>query len=228
MIEGTYCWFFPDNTEKQRSCVVRTLGGWSSLLKEYAISLCSEDHGSRGPWAKIILKRLIKKTNALELPKWMTNREDTMMLTILATELEKYKLVNVPVYRYRNQFGSSAISNKLSWSYWADYMRYLKENVLSNVEDGWSEVYDATCLDVFTILVQGHIKITRLPAFVLSDMVPSLNRQRQKLPFSGRVFLSVLNLPSVFRVPLFYALLLALNLKWKLLHKRNAIRSRKH
>lgn len=25
IIEGTYCWFFPDNTEKQRNCVVRTM-----------------------------------------------------------------------------------------------------------------------------------------------------------------------------------------------------------
>ena len=67
-----------------------------------------------------------------------------MMLTILATRLENYKLVNVPVYRYRNQFGPSAISNKLSWKYWADYMQYFKENVLSKVEDGWPDVYDAS------------------------------------------------------------------------------------
>lgn len=228
MIEGTYCWFYPDNTEKQRDSVVRTIDTWSSLHKEYACSLWSEDHGSRGPWAKIILRQLIEKTNALELPQWMTNREDTMMLTILATRLENYKLVNVPVYRYRNQFGSSAISNKLSWKYWADYMRYLKENVLSNVEDGWPEVYNATCLDVFKILVQGHVKITRLPAFVQTDMLPSLNKQRQKLPFSGQVCLYVLNLPAVFRFPLFYLLIVALNFKWCLLHKRNALKSRKY
>lgn len=228
MIEGTYCWFYPDNTEKQRNCVVRTSGDWSSLHKEYAYSLWSEDHGSRGPWAKIILKQLIEKTNALDLPRWMTNREDSMMLTILASQLENYKLVNVPVYRYRNQFGSSAISNKLSWRYWADYMRYLKEEVLSKVDGGWPEVYDATCIDVFKILVQGHVKITRLPVFVQTDMVPSLNRQRQKMPFSGRVCLSVLNLPAAFRIPLFYSLIVAINLKWSLLHKRNAIKSRKH
>ena len=228
IIEGTYCWFYPDNTEKQRNCVVRTLGDWSSLHKEYAYSLWSEDHGSRGPWAKIILKRLIDDTNALELPKWMTNREDTMMLTILATRLENYKLVNVPVYRYRNQFGSTAISNKLSWKYWADYMQYLKENVLSKVEDGWPEVYDATCLDVFKILVQGHVKLTKLPAFVQTDMVPSLNRQRHKLPLSGKVFLSVLNMPKVLRIPLFYSLLVMLNVKWSLMHQRNAIKSRKN
>lgn len=227
MVEGTYCWFYPDNTEKQRICVVRTLGVWSSLHKEYAYSLCSEDHGSRGPWAKLILKKLIVQTNALNLPKWMTNREDTMMLTNLATKLSNYKLVNVPVYRYRNQFGSSAISNKLSWEYWADYMRYLNEEVLSKVDGGWPEVYDATCLDVFKILVQGHVKLSKLPDFVQTGMVPSLNRQRNKLPLSGRVCLSVLNMPALFRIPLFYSLLLALNLKWCLFHKINALKSRK-
>ncbi len=99
---------------------------------------------SDGPWAKIIRRNLFEKTNALDLPKWIFNREDTLMDLLLATKIRTAVRVPKLVYKYRSteSSASSCEANRSvinSLSYTLSLFEILKSSYVGLDED-WQRV----------------------------------------------------------------------------------------
>lgn len=227
IIEGSYVWFYPDGSVKQRPCIAR---GKSPVIQtglEYAINLYKEDYGSRGPWSKIIRKSVLLVSDALMLPKWMTNREDALMLTIVAQKVCKAVLTDIPVYKYRNQFCETAVSNKLSMTYWSNYLQYLDEVVLKDNFEKWQEVWKATVIDVFKIIVHGSSKTDGTTPYFRERVIPTLRDNKDTLPLYDRLVLSAFQLPKHIGGPISKALLALIRLKNSIFKDIYAKQSRK-
>lgn len=54
------------------------------------------------PWAKIIRRRLLTETAALDLPAWLIHGEDTILCMRMAKNLRRAVRIQTPVYLYRN------------------------------------------------------------------------------------------------------------------------------
>lgn len=227
IVEGTYIWFYPDGTTKQRPCRAKGVG----LLKlnglDYAISLCSADGGNRGPWAKVIRKSVLMTSGGLYIPRTITNREDILMLTFVAKKINYAALLDYPVYKYRSQFGITAVSNILSWSYWSNYLQYLDEVALNEVIHEWERGREVNVLDVFKEMVHGRNKRYLVPEYFKHRVVPTLWKCRKELPVSDRLVLLGLRIPYNLGIPLSWCILTVLKLKNNLFRGYYAKRSRK-
>lgn len=227
IVEGSYLWFYPDGTTKQRPCRAKGVGSLKFKRLDYAINLYSDDCGSRGPWAKIIRKSVLMSSNALHIPRAITNREDALMLTFIAQKINYAALLGYPVYRYRNQFGVTAVSNVLSWPYWSNYLQYLDEVALNGVVHEWERVWEVTVLDVFKIIVHSRNGLEPVPKYFKRRVVPTLWRCRKELPISDRLVLFGLRMPLNLGLPVSWCVLSVLSLKNNLLRDYYAKRSRK-
>lgn len=229
IIEGSYLWFYPDGTTKPRPNIAlqsKKLVFYNG--HDYALSLCREYGAFRGPVAKLIRKIILLKSNAFEIPRWITNREDTMMLMIIAQHIRKHVLVPKVVYLYRQQFGESAITNKLSFDYWSDYLEYTETVVLNGVLPLWDEVWRITVKDVFGIIVHsGNITTGRMPEYFRQNVLPVLNRQIDSLNQADKLYVRLLSLPAIVRYPICVILHVFFIIKRSLLGKYFALQSRK-
>lgn len=213
IVEGSYLWFYPDNTQKEQVNKAREDGPIHLNGEKYSLSLYINTFGSRGPWSKIIRKSVIEKSNALTIPRYITNREDAMMLTIIARYIKGYALLDLPVYQYRSQFGETAVSNHLSWDYWIEYLRYLDEVVLAGTGNEWEEVWDVTAVDVFGIIVHGNTKIQVPSDYFFDRILPVLWNHRKTIPISEYIMLCGFKVPYKIGVPLSLAIQLVLRIK---------------
>ena len=207
-IEGSYVRFYPDGTTKKCQNDA-TYSGKPVFFDglEYALSLCREYGVARGPWSKLIRKSLLQDSNALDIPRSITNREDIMMLTSVAKHLRKVVLIPAVAYEYRNQFGISAISNKLSLNYWSYYLYFFNTCVMKDVHSDWSEVWKINVKDVFSSIVHGgYIKNGILPYFFEEKILPELKSQERHLTMVERLYVNVLRFPVVLRVPICFVL----------------------
>ena len=90
IVEGSYQWFYPDGTSKLRQNMARQANKQVFFNgHDYALSLCQEHGAFRGPVAKLIKRSLLIESRVFDIPRWITNREDTMMLTIAAHNVRK-------------------------------------------------------------------------------------------------------------------------------------------
>ena len=228
IIEGSYTWFYPDGTSKVRPNVSIEKGPTYYNGHDYALSLCQEKGVSRGPWSKLIRKSILLKSDALNIPRWITNREDTMMLTFAAKSIRKHVLLADSVYLYRQQFGETAIGNKKSLKYWSDYLEYYADHALEGKEEKWQDVFEATVVNVFGMIVHGGNIITgRMPEYFEKNLMPVLKKNKSNLHRADATYVSILNLPKVIRYPLCIILHTSFSLKRRLLGKYFALRSRK-
>lgn len=187
IIEGSYLWFFPDNTVKYHSTKADK-DGMPIIFngEKYSLSLYIYTFGSRGPWSKIIRKSVIDKSKAMLIPRSITNREDALMMTIIAKGINKYALLPVAVYQYRSQYSVTAVSNPLSWNYWTEYLRYLDQEVFNDTTEEWEEVFVATAVDVFKICVHGNTKIEPVNDYFRQRVIPALIAGKKDLNISER------------------------------------------
>lgn len=228
IIEGAYTWFYPDGTTKVRKNMAHENGPTYFDPQKYSLSLSIYIGPARGPWAKLIRKNLLINSGALELPRKFTNREDAMMLTTAARQMRKAVLLSVPVYLYRNQFGVTAVSNKLSLEYWTDYLNYTENVVLKGLLPQWNNVWYITVKDVFGIIVHsGCIKSGRIPVYFEESVLPVLKAQKTELHSVDRLYVSVFSLCSLLRYPACMVLYAFYTLKKRLLGKYFALKSRK-
>ena len=227
IIEGSYQWFYPDGTTKVRPNVAIENGPIYYNGHDYALSLCQEYGAFRGPVAKLIKRSLLIEGRVFDIPRWITNREDTMMLTIAAHNVRKYVMIPAVVYYYRQQFGKSAISNKLSFNYWSDYLEYFGGCALKNKKK-WDDVWFATTRDVFAEVVHaGNVKYGVIPSYFRQNVLPELQSQRGKLTKVERLFVDVLGLPVLLRLPVCTVLFLLWKAKKSLLGSYYSNKSRK-
>lgn len=227
IIEGSYLWFFPDGNIKQRPCIAYKTGLVIQDGLTYAVNLYKEYFGSRGPWSKIIKKSVLLSSEALNIPAWLTNREDALMLTMIARKINKAVLLGIPVYKYRSQFCETAVSNKLTVDYWSNYLQYLDEQVLKNECKDWDKVWIATAIDIFQIIVHGFSKVNDLPPFLMQRVIPTLERNKDRLPLYDRLIVTSCTLPKLFGKPLSKTLLAIVKYKNKLFKNYYAKKSRK-
>ena len=229
LVEGSYQWFYPDGTTKKRQNVATQL--CKSVFfdgHEYALSLCKECGVARGPWSKIIRKALMIENNVFDVPKWITNREDTMMLIFAARNMRKAVLLADVVYSYRNQFGVTAVSNKLSIDYWSDYLEFTEKEVLKGLLPKWHDVWAITVKDIFSLIVHGgNIRYGFFPSYFQQTVLPELQSQRSKLTKIERLYVNLLGLPALFRLPSCTILFLLWQAKKYLLGNYYAKKSRK-
>lgn len=220
IVEGAYTWFYPDGTAKIRQNIALKSNKQVFFNgHEYAVSLCQEFGAFRGPVAKLIRRSLLE-SGVFDIPKWITNREDTMMLTITAQIVHKYVMIPEVVYNYRQQFGITAISNKLSFDYWSEYLRYFGDCALKNKKE-WNDVWFATQRDVFSFIInQGLIGNGNAPKYFRESVLPSLTSNIARLTQAQRLYVKALNSPKCFRM--FFCVVL--NIGWYL--KTSMIRSK--
>lgn len=70
---------------------------------EYACEVASHRYFfTTTPWAKIIRRRLLTETSALDLPAWLIHGEDTISCMRMAKKLRRAVRIQTPVYLYRN------------------------------------------------------------------------------------------------------------------------------
>jgi len=228
IIEGAYTWFYPDGTTKVRKNIAHEEGLTRFDPQNYSLSLYTYNGPARGPWAKLIRKSLLMQAGALELPRKFTNREDAMMLTLAARNMRKAVLLPAPVYLYRNQFGITAASNKLSLDYWIDYLNYTETVVLKDLLPKWNNVWYITVKDVFGIIVHsGYIKSGHMPTYFQKNLLPVLTAQKSELHSADRLYVSVLNQSALLRYPACMVLYAFYALKKILFGKYFSLKSRK-
>lgn len=228
LVEGSYQWFYPDGTTKVRPNVAIENGPIYYNGHDYALSLCQEYGAFRGPWSKLIKRSLLIEGRAFDIPRWITNREDTMMLTIAAHNVRKYVMIPAVVYYYRQQFGKSAISNKLSFNYWSDYLEFTEKEVLKGLLPKWHDVWAMTVKDVFSIIVHGgNIRYGAIPSYFKQNVLPELQSLRGDLSRAERLYVDVLGLPVLLRLPVCTVLFLLWKAKKSLLGNYFSNKSRK-
>ncbi len=229
IIEGSYQWFYPDRTTKKRQNVAtRSCKSVFFDGREYALSLCKECGVARGPWSKLIRKSLMIEYNVFDIPKWITNREDTMMMTSVAHNMRKAVLLPDVFYSYRNQFGITAVSNKLSIDYWSDYLEYTENEVLKDLLPKWHDVWAITVKDIFSIIVHGgNIRYGAIPSYFKQNVLPELQSLRGDLPRAERLYVDVLGLPIILRLPVCTVLFLLWKAKKYLLGNYFSKKSRR-
>lgn len=228
IVEGSYLWFFPDNTIKHHPTKADNDGTpiiFNGEKYSLSLSIYIYTFGSRGPWSKIIRKSVIENSKAMLIPRTITNREDALMMTIIAKNINKYALLPVPIYQYRSQYAITAVSNPLSWSYWTEYLRYLDQEVLNDTSEEWEEVFVATAVDVFKICVHGNTKIEPVNRFFRQRIIPALITGKKDLNTSEKVVLWGLKKEVCY--PVSWCVLSVLSLKNNLLRDYYAKRSRK-
>lgn len=202
IIEGSYQWFYPDGTSKLRKSIAQEKGATYFNSQTFSLSLYIHNGPARGPWAKIIRKSILLQSGALQLPRRFTNREDAMMLTSAARIMRKAVLLPEVVYCYRNQFGITAVSNKLSIDYWSDYLEYTEHEVLKGLLPKWHDVWAITVKDIFSIIVHGgNIKYGIIPSYFRKNVLPELQSQKGKLTKVERLYVDILGLPIILRLP---------------------------
>jgi hypothetical protein len=168
------------------------------------------------------------ENNVFDVPKWITNREDTMMLIFAARNMRKAVLLADVVYSYRNQFGITAVSNKLSIDYWSDYLEYTEKEVLKGLLPKWHDVWAITVKDIFSLIVHGgNIKYGIMPSYFRQNVLPELQSQKGKLTKVERLFVDVLGLPVLLRLPVCTVLFLLWKAKKSLLGNYYSNKSRK-
>ena len=229
IVEGAYTWFYPDGTTKVRKNI--------ALLSDkpvysdghdYALSLCQERGAFRGPVAKLIRRSMLMESGAFDIPRWITNREDTMMLTIAAHNVLKHVLVPESVYRYRQQFGDSAIGNKKTLDYWSDYLKYFEEKAIRDKEGDWTDVFHLTVINVFSMIVHGgNIKTGYVPKFFQQEVLPVLKQSVSGLQVVDKLYVRILGLPTIIRYPVCSVLHAIFVVKRSLLGRYFALKSRK-
>lgn len=228
VVEGSYKWFYPDGSMKQRPCAAKEDGAIEMTGEEYAISICSGRHGATGPWMKLIRRSVLTQCGALDIiPRKFTNREDTLMNVIVAQYICKYALISEPVYLYRNQFGNSAISNKLSWAYWIDYLEFFRNSIPSDWRGHKNSVFAAHAVDVFKMMVHGKDSFIEVPESFYKSIVPVLWANRHVLPKSDRVILAGFRIPQKLGLPISWSILWLLQCKNRLFNSYYAKRSRR-
>lgn len=203
IVEGAYTWFYPDGTMKLRhNIALQSNKRVFYSGHDYALSLCRESGAARGPWAKLIRRSLLINSGAFDIPRWITNREDTMMLTITAQSIHKYIMIPEVVYNYRQQFGESAIGNKKSLDYWSDYLKYFEEKAIKDNVAGWMDVFHLTAINVFSMIVHGgNIKAEYMPMYFEQVVLPILNQKIADLHETDRIYVHLLNMPVIVRYP---------------------------
>lgn len=228
IIEGSYVWFYPDGTTKLRKNISHNEGATYFNPQKYSLSLNLSIGPARGPWSKLIRKKLLLESGALNVPRRFTNREDVMMLTTAARTMKKSVLLPDPVYLYRQQFGITAISNKLSFDYWSDYLNYTETVVLKDLLPEWNDVWEIAIKDVFGLIVHGgYIKTGNMPVYFEKNVLPVLSKNKATLHRADATYVNILNLPIVLRYPVCSLLYGAYTLKRRLFGKFFALRSRK-
>lgn len=227
IIEGSYTWFYPDGTTKQRPNRAKDSNPIICDAIIYAKGLYEDDLGSRGPWGKIIRKNILLESDALKLPRTITNREDTMMLTAVARKLRKYMLLGTPVYLYRNQFGVSAVSNNLSWKYWGDYLQYMHDTILKGVEQEWYDVWEVTVEDIFKIAFHGNTSFASIPTYYRKNLVPVLRTISHRMPASDKLLIWALQRPAIICEPISLGLQAVIKIKLTLFGSYYRMKSRK-
>lgn len=201
IIEGSYQWFYPDGTTKLRKNIAQEKGVTYFNAQKFSLSLYIYNGPARGPWAKIIRKSILLQSGALQLPRRFTNREDAMMLTTAARNMRKAVLLPEVVYCYRNQFGITAVRNKLSIDYWSDYLEYTEKEVLKGLLPKWHNVWAITVKDVFSIIVHGgNIRYGFIPSYFKQTVLPELQSQSDKLTKIERLYVDILELPTSSRI----------------------------
>ena len=230
IVEGGYKWFYPDGTIKD--CHNKAQKNNCPIVydnHDYALSMYLQEGPTRGPWAKIIRKTVLCESGALEIPRWITNREDAMMMTITAKKARRIALLPEYVYLYRCQFGPSAVSNKLSFRYWDEYLHYTKSVVLSDVLPQWNDVWGAIVRNVFFIIAHsGCVTNGSTSVFFMEEMLGQLSTKASDFDIVERWYFAVLRLPHLFRIPLCYLSYMFFHLKRKLLGWYFNKRSRKN
>lgn len=228
IIEGSYQWFYPDGTTKVRPNIALENGHTYYNGHDYALSLCQEGGVSRGPWSKIIRKDILVKSYALNIPRWISNREDTMMLTIAAKSIRKHVLLADGVYLYRQQFGESAIGNKKSLDYWSDYLKYFEEKAIKDTDGDWEDVFHMTIINVFGMIVHGgNIKTGYMPLYFKQTILSILRKHQVDLHQVDMVYVRILGLTSIIRYPICIVLHALFVIKRSVFGKYFALKSRK-
>ena len=203
IVEGAYTWFYPDGTTKHRPNMAQEYGPVYFDSHSYSRSLYIKNGPARGPWAKLIRKQILVESGALDLPRRFTNREDAMMLTSAARLIRKAVLLPESVYLYRQQFGESAASNRLSFNYWSDYLEYTESVVLKGLLPQWNDVWYNTITDVFGIIVHsGCIKTGDIPHFFDCKVLPVLSCRASQLNKADRFYIWLLRQPALLRYPI--------------------------
>ena len=203
IIEGKVIRFYPDGKSTINKSIAEGEEDVSLNGHDYALSLCTNKYAGRGPWAKLIRKQLLKESNALDIPRWITNREDVMMLTICAKQIRHYLSIPVPVYKYRRLYGETAVSNKLSWAYWSDYILQMNRILKSGANVTWQDVLNANAVNVFgEIVYSNYIKNGVFPEQFKEQVLPILKMNRKKMRFALKLYLDIFSLPFVLRNPL--------------------------
>lgn len=200
IIEGKVIRFYPDGKSTINKSIAEGEEDVCLNGHDYALSLCTNKNAGRGPWAKLIRKQIIKDSNALDIPRWITNREDVMMLTLCATRIRRYVLISSPVYKYRRLYGDTAVSNKLSWKYWSDYFLQMKKTLLSETNDTWQDVLNANAVNVFGEIVYSNYIVNGVfPEQFKEQVLPILKRNRKKMRFALRLYLVIFSMPFALR-----------------------------
>lgn len=227
IIEGSYQWFYPDGTTKVRPNVAIENGPIYYNGHDYALSLCQEYGAFRGPCAKLIKRSLLIEGRAFDIPRWITNREDTMMLTIAAHNVRKHVMIPAVVYYYRQQFGKSAISNKLSFNYWSDYLEYFLGKATIDKDGDWEDVFQMTVINVFGMMVHGGIiKTGYMTYYFKKTVLPILKQHIPNMHKSDRTYVQIMSMSGIVRYPICVILHVFFIIKRSLLGKYFALQSR--
>ncbi|WP_051523182.1 glycosyltransferase family 2 protein [Prevotella sp. P6B4] len=229
IIEGSYQWFYPDGTTKLCKNIAQEKGATYFDPQTFSFSLYTYYGPARGPWAKIIRRSILLQSCALQLPRRFTNREDAMMLTCAARVMRKAVLLADVVYSYRNQFGITAVSNKLSIDYWSDYLEYTEHEVLKGLLPKWHDVWAMTLKDIFSIIVHGgNIRYGAIPSYFKQNVLPELQSLRGDLSRAERLYVDVLGLPIILKLPVCTVLFLLWKVKKYLLGNYFSKKSRRY
>ncbi|MGN0834422.1 MAG: glycosyltransferase family 2 protein [Candidatus Spyradosoma sp.] len=139
---------------------------------EYAKEVASHKYFfTTTPWAKIIRKRLIEETGALDLPAWLIHGEDTISCMRMAKKLRRAVRVQTPVYWYRqNPDGAclnpearrryTALSYSVAW--WK-----MGKDCFAECGEAWQEVWKIFVESTFLSCVfRKNLKAPELRPFV--------------------------------------------------------------
>ena len=160
----------------------------------YTDGTLSEASGS--VWGKLIRREKILETNALDIPRRFTNGEDILMLMLLSRRLRKHVMVEKDVYLYRVNLAQSASSNRLTATYWCDWLEFAWTNVFSSRLSHWQEPWEDICREVFHRLAHTGLvrRSTDLTPFFYLNVLPYLTASKGKIHSStDRRYLAALS-----------------------------------
>ena len=128
---------------------------------------------------------------------------------------------------YRQQFGKSAISNKKTFDYWCDYLKYFEEKAITDKDGDWEDVFQMTVINVVGMMVHGGIIKTGYMTFYFKKTVlPILKQHIPNLHKSDRTYVQIMSMPGIVRYPICVILHAFFIIKRNLLGKYFALQSR--